>query len=217
MIPNARPLEGGLVIMFDGIDGVGKTTQLDLARETLEAAGWPVLCTRNLGGTPIGEALREVMLSPLERPAMTDFYLSLAIQEPLLELIDAARGEGRIILMDRGPLSLAAYQIYGTGIDESIGWRHVQDGMNRLKPEAVILYDTDTETAVGRSRKRSDKTDYFEDKSPAYFQKVADGYRTAAKRYPAVSAIDASQSIPAVHEKTMAVITGLLSAKATEA
>jgi dTMP kinase len=196
--------------MFEGIDGVGKTTQLDLASEVLKAAGWPVMTTRNLGGTPIGEALRKVIKSPLERPPMTDFYTSLAIQEPLLDIIDTARKEGKIVLMDRGPLSLAAYQIFGTGIDEPLGWQHVEAGMSRLKPEAVILYDTDTETALERRRKNPGKADYFESKSSDYFQKVAHGYQAAARRYPVVTTIDATQPIPAIHEETIAVISRLL-------
>ncbi len=65
MAQKAKRIEGGLVIIFEGIDGVGKTTQLELARKELEKAGWPVVTTRNMGGTPIGEALREVMMSPV--------------------------------------------------------------------------------------------------------------------------------------------------------
>lgn len=210
MVPNARPLKNGLVFIFEGIDGVGKTTQLKLVQEALEKAGWPVLATRNLGGTPIGEALSNVIMSMLERPPLTDFYISLAIQEPLLDVIDAAREEGKIILMDRSPLSLAAYQIYGTGVDESIGWHHVQAGMDRLKPEAIILYETDTKTALERGRKRSDKADYFESKPLDYFQRVSEGYHKAAERFQGVTTIDAGRSIEAVQEQTMAAISKLL-------
>jgi dTMP kinase len=208
MIPRAHPLPDGLVIMFEGIDGVGKTTQLDLARKTLEDAGWPVVATRNLGGTPIGEALREVILSPVKRPPMTDFYVSLAIQEPLLGLIDSARKEGKIVLMDRGPLSLAAYQIFGSEIPESIGWGHVKAGMERIRPEAVIFYDTDVKTAL--QRRSEAKSDYFESKSPQYFERVAEGYRKAAGRFDTVITVDAAQDIQAVQEQTMAAIAQLL-------
>lgn len=208
-----QPMPGGLVIAFEGIDGAGKTTQLELVRGELQAADRPVLVLRNLGGTPIGEALREVMLSPLKRPPLTDFFVSLAIQEPLLEVIDNARAEGKIILLDRSPLSLAAYQIYGTGIDESIGWQHVQSGMDRIKPDAVILYNTDVETALSRAQEATGRSDYFESKSPEYFNKVAEGYRIVAERYPAIKAIDASQHISEIHSQTMALISPLLTGK----
>lgn len=198
--------------MFEGSDGVGKTTQIELTQKALEAAGWPVLSTRNLGGTPIGEALREVLLSPVERPAMTDFYVSLAIQEPLLDLIDATRKEGKIVLMDRGPLSLAAYQVFGAGVDETTGWRHVEAGMDRIRPEAVILYDMDVQQAMERKRQRA-SADYFESKPADYFQRVAEGYRTAAGRYDA-TVIDAAQSAEVIQEQTIAIISGLLATEA---
>jgi dTMP kinase len=197
--------------MFEGIDGVGKTTQLNLAQKALEDAGWPVLSTRNLGGTPIGEALRKVIKSPLERPPMTDFYVSLAIQEPLFKVIDTARKEGKIILMDRGPLSFAAYQIYGSDILEGVGWQHVAAGMERLNPEAVILYDT-TDIQAALQRKSSVKPDYFESKPADYFHRVAEGYRKAAERFPMVTTIDAMKPIDIVTEQTLAVISKLLAA-----
>lgn len=208
MFPKAHPLPAGLVIIFEGVDGVGKTTQLELARKTLEGAGWPVMATRNLGGTPIGEALREVMMSPLERPPLTDFYMSLAIQEPLIDVIDAARKEGKVILMDRGPLSLAAYQIYGGGVDETLGWPHVDKAVGRIKPDAIILYDMEPRAALGRNREHPEKASYFESKPADYFSRVASGFREAAGRYPA-EVIDASRPIGEVHERTMSVIQHL--------
>ncbi|HEX5744511.1 MAG TPA: dTMP kinase [Candidatus Saccharimonadales bacterium] len=207
MAKKSKGLKGGLVIIFEGIDGVGKTTQLELARKELEKAGWPVMTTRNMGGTPIGEALREVIMSPeLRRPALTDFYVSLAIQEPLLDVINEARKEGKVVLMDRGPLSLAAYQIYGAGIDDTLGWEHVRRGMDRIKPDAVILYDTEPGTALSRLHKA--KADYFESKPLEYFDDVAKGFREAGQRYGAAT-IDASQSVDKVHGQTMSVIQHL--------
>jgi dTMP kinase len=194
-----------MVFMFEGIDGVGKSTQLRLVQKALEEAGWPVMTTRNMGGTPIGEALRDVIKSPVKRPPMTDFYISLAVQEPLLDIIDAAREEGKIVLMDRGPLSLAAYQIYGAGVDAELGWRHVAAGMDRIKPEAILLYDV-AHIATALERKDGKGQDYFENKPASYFEKVAHGYRDAAVRYEQTTTIDALQSIPDVEAQTMAVI-----------
>lgn len=209
MPQKAKRIEGGLVIVFEGVDGVGKTTQLELARKELEKSGRQVTTTRNMGGTPIGEALRDVLMSAdLDRPPLTDFYVSLAIQEPLLDVIDAARAEGKVVLMDRGPISLAAYQIYGGGIDEAWGWRHVDNGMQRIRPDATILYDMDPEAALERNREHPEKSSYFERKSPEYFRKVADGFHEAGKRYT-MTAVDASRSIDQIHEKTMSVIEHL--------
>ena len=198
--------------MFEGIDGVGKTTQVDMAKQALQDKGWLVTTSRSPGGTPIGEALRSVLLEPLPRPAMTDLYIAAAIQESLIELLGAQRTAGPIMLHDRGPLSTAAYQIYGGGIDPSVGWSHVEHGMKRLKPDLIIMYECDPHVALTRVRQHSSKHDYFENQPLSYFERVAEGYKQALKRYPAVI-IDASQPIEQVHKSTMQHINNLLEEK----
>ena len=200
-------IPGGLLIIFEGIDGVGKTTQLELARNTLQIEGWPVYVTRNLGGTPIGEELRKVIKSPLERPAATNLYISVAIQEALAETIESVRANGKLILMDRGPLSLAAYEIYGGHLDEALGWQHVEAGMKKLRPELNIIYSTDVGIALERTRKKSGKTDYFESKPPDFFERVAQGYQAAAKRYSSTTiVIDANRPIEVIQAETIQAI-----------
>lgn len=204
MSPNPQVVDDGLLIVFEGIDGAGKTTQVELSRDALEAEGWPVQTSRNLGGTPIGEALREVILSPLERPGPTNLYISVAIQEALIGAIDSVRNKGKIILMDRGPVSLAAYEIYGGGLDASLGWPHVDDGMARLRPELVVFYKADVATALQQARQKRHRADYFESQPPSYFERVAKGYEAAAKRYgKQVVTIDAGQPIEAVQAETI--------------
>ncbi len=200
-------LKDGLLVVFEGIDGVGKSTQLGLARDVLTAEDWPVHTTRNLGGTPIGEALREVMLSHIERPTESNFYMALAIQEALLKAIAEERVQGKIILMDRGPLSLAAYNIYGSGLDKSLGWSYVEAGMLELRPDIIIIYTANVAAAVKRAKQKSKTSDYFESKPLPYFERVAEGYDEAAKRYKSQTVIiNAEQPIAVVHEQTMRVI-----------
>lgn len=210
-----RPIHNGLLVIFEGIDGVGKTTQVLLAKDLLAKQGWPVYITRNLGGTPIGEELRKVMLTTLERPSATNLYLSVAIQEALVESIQMERAKGQLILMDRGPLSLAAYEIYGGGLNEDLGWQYVDAGMQKLQPELTIIYTADVETALERAQRKSRKADYFESKPPSFFEKVAQGYSDGAVRYPAYKAviIDAGQPIEAVHSQTMQAIEEALDKK----
>src|SRR5438270_2506303 len=106
-----KSVSGGSIIIFDGIDGVGKSTQLKLAEEVLTQNGWSTKTARNLGGTPIGEELRKVIKSDIPRPPETNLYISAAIQEALIQSMAEDRQQGKLILMDRGPLSLAAYEI----------------------------------------------------------------------------------------------------------
>lgn len=210
-----QPIHNGLLVILEGIDGVGKTTQLLLAKDLLIKQGWPVYITRNLGGTPIGEELRKVMLASLERPAITNLYLSVAIQEALAGAIQAERANGKLILMDRGPLSLAAYEIYGGGLDPALGWQHVDAGMHRLQPDLTIIYAADVKTALERAKRKSRKADYFEAKPTSFFESVAQGYDDGAKRYPDYKTIiiNADQPIADVHSQTMQAIGEALDKK----
>jgi len=215
MNDNHRLLKDGLLVVFEGIDGVGKTTQLQLVQEALEQAGWPVYTTRNLGGTPVGEKLREVIKSPVERPSTTNLYISVAIQEALIEAAQTWRDRGQLVLMDRGPVSLAAYEIYGGGLDPALGWQHVDDGMARLKPELTIIYEADVDKALEHARQKGGQADYFESKPRDYFERVAEGYRAAAERYSTQTVtIDANQPIEAIQAQTMQHIERVLAAKA---
>jgi len=203
-------VNGGLLIIFEGIDGVGKTTQIELVRQKLAAEGWPVEVKRNLGGTPIGEALREVIKSPLERPGLTNLYISAAIQEALVEAINRDRADGKLVLMDRGPMSLAAYAVYGDGLAENFGWPYVERGIQQLRPDLTIIYQADIDMALDHARQKPDQADYFESKPRDYFERVAQGYVEAAKRYPNSVVIDANRSIDAVQTDTMRRIRTLL-------
>jgi dTMP kinase len=209
-----RPINDGFLVVFEGIDGAGKTTQLESVRATLEAEGWPVHATRNLGGTPIGEELRKVIKSPLERPPETNLYISVAIQVALADAIGAERRQGKLILMDRGPLSLAAYEVYGDKLDEALGWQHVEAGLARLRPELTIIYSTDVDTALRRKGEKSGQADYFESKPRDFFERVAEGYQAAARRYPSNTVtIDANQPAETVQAQTMQAVRQALDMK----
>jgi dTMP kinase len=215
MQPKPQAIDDGFLVIFEGIDGSGKTTQLELAQAKLAQLDWSQLyATRNLGGTPIGEALRQVILSPLTRPTETNLYISVAIQEALAVEIQAQRAKQSLILMDRGPLSLAAYEVYGSGLDATLGWEHVTSGMQKLRPELTIVYQADVKTALQRARQKAGKTDYFESKPASYFEKVAAGYAAAAERYAdQVVIIDAEQPVEEVHMQTMDAILQALAQK----
>lgn len=200
-----KKLSNGCVVIFEGMDGVGKTTQLELARSVLAEEDWPVYATRNLGGTPIGEELRKVMKSPLERPAATDLYIAAAIQEALIGDIGGRRQAEDLILIDRSPLSLIAYEVFGSGAEEETGWEHTNKGMLALKPELIILFKASIKESLGRI-KTAKGQDYFDHKPIDYFERVAKGYETVAKKYENVVLIDANRSIEEVHTDTMAVI-----------
>lgn len=204
-----KTIADGLLIVFDGVDGVGKSTQIQLVKAWLQADDWQVNTTRNLGGTPIGEALRKVMVAAMPRPPKTDLYISAAIQEALIDEVAHLRQSGAIILMDRGPLSQAAYQVYGSGVDADLGWDSVERGMQGLRPDLTILYTGDVGTALDRARQQSATADYFESKSIDYFERVAQGFTEAARRYE-LETISADQTVEAVSQQTTALVKQLL-------
>jgi dTMP kinase len=200
---------GGLLIVFEGMDGVGKTTQLQLVEKQLQERSMLVSTQRSLGGTPIGEALRSVLLQDTPRPPMTDLYIALAIQEALHEAVAEDRQAGSTILLDRSPLSIAAYQIYGSGIDETTGWNYIDKYMKLLRPDLVIVYTCPPEEALTRAQQKPTAGDYFESMPLDYFERVAKGYEAALQRYPSL-VIDASQPVEKVHAQTMEHIDQLL-------
>ncbi|HEX4774916.1 MAG TPA: dTMP kinase [Candidatus Saccharimonadales bacterium] len=208
-----KTIPNGFLIAFDGIDGVGKTTQLQMSKAELESAGYTVMVKRNLGGTPIGDALGEIMLQPLPRPPLTDVYISAAIQAALIESIGAERAKGSIILLDRSPLSLVAYGVFGSGADAEVGWQLANSGMQELRPDLVIVYNAPLEVARQRLSRTGKHPDYFESKPPDFFERVARGYHEAAERYKATT-IDATPSPNSVFASTNQVVREALAAQA---
>lgn len=215
MSESQKRVSGGFVVFFEGIDGVGKTTQLELAHAELGKEYQAVHSTRYLGGTPVGEALREITLSSLPRSPITDFYISEAIQRALVEAVATDRKKNKVTLVDRGPLSFAAYHIYGSGVDPEIGWPYIDRGMQEFKPDLVILYNAGLDVALDRSKRRAGKLDYFASKPDSYFRRVLEGFEAARNRYSAYPTreIDATADIATVHAETMTAIQDALKHK----
>lgn len=200
------------MIIFDGIDGSGKTTQLTSAKVTLESLGWQVENFRYLGGSPIGEKLREVMFAPIKRPPEVDFYISLAVQYSLAVEIDKARERGSVILLDRGPLSLLAYDFYGNQYDLDQADHYLRLALDQFHPELIVLLDCDIELALRRS-KREISGDYFGSQPLAYFERVNEGYRVGSQAVADILLkIDASLSIESINDQAIGRIRRLLEA-----
>lgn len=206
-------IDGGLVIMFDGPDGIGKTTQLQLAAEALKHQ-YDVYSTRIHGGTPIGEALRQTSLSNLDRQPATDMFISLAIHSELSVDIRQNNLNGMLTLVDRSPLSIIAYQAYGSGLDKADAYAAVDKDLANFSNSHIVVYAVEQSVFMNRiAAKRAGNAnvaDYFETKPSEYFERVAEGYQDAAKRYEA-KIIDASGTIEEVHSATMSYIGSLLS------
>lgn len=197
----------GLIICFDGPDGVGKTTQLELAEAALTNEGYNVFTAKAVGGLPLTDILGRALMINADRPPETDLHVAIASQYALAGEILPRRDKGEIVLIDRSPLSIIAFQVYGDGLDKELGMSATKELLNLIRPDLIITYFTDDETAVERLKQRNgqSETDFFESKPRDYHHKVAEGYKFATKEYGA-SPVDASAPIELVREATMQLI-----------
>jgi dTMP kinase len=200
----------GKIIMWDSGDGTGKTTNIRLVREKLHTAGHDVFVTRAHGGTPIGEKLRDISLSKkLARTARTDLFISMAIHSELQPKIRHFSEAGSLVLMDRGSLSMWAYQVYGDGMSVEEAAPYIDKDLADFDPDLIICYKAGLQTMRQRMKADEGKSDYFEKKGDSYFQRVIQGYDFAAERYGAV-VIDAEAPLSKVHAQTMDAINQIL-------
>jgi dTMP kinase len=203
----------GKFITFEGIDGAGKTTHLSWFRERLEekvaAAGRAVVTTREPGGTPLGESLRELLLHEkmdLETEALLMFA---ARREHLAQVIEPALARGDWVLSDRFTDATFAYQGGGRGLPrdklEALE-RWVQGG---FQPDLTVLFDLPPETASER-RGAARSPDKFESETEAFFARTRAEYLRRAEEAPHRFAIvDASQSIERIRALLGSIIDTL--------
>jgi dTMP kinase len=185
-------VEAGRLLAFEGIDGCGKTTQARLMQDWL-AEQQPECNTQLLrepGGTPVGEAVRELLLSGGAIGARTEMLLYMAARAELYErVVLPALAAGDTVLVDRSLYSTAAYQGDGLGLDEAdilVVGRQATAG--RL-PDRVVLLDIDPEVAEARLGARDPEdgggdADRIEARGQAYFGRVAGAYRRLAAEDP---------------------------------
>lgn len=197
----------GLIVCFDGPDGVGKTTQLKLAADTLRTEGYNVFTAKAVGGLPLTDVLENALKMSTDRPPETDLHVAVASQYALASEILPRRDRGEVVLIDRSPLSIVGYQIFADGIDKQMGYSAVKDLLDLIEPDLIIVYSTDAETFKSRWAHRNGdiKEDFFEKKPLSYHKKVAKGFDSAVKQFKAVQ-IDASAPIELVREATMQLI-----------
>jgi dTMP kinase len=186
-----------MFITFEGPEGSGKTTQIPQIEKFLIEAGYQIFCTREPGGTSIGNQIREVLLANknTEMHPRAEILLFQASRAQLVEQEIMPRLErGEIVLCDRYADSTLAYQGYGHGINlEQLG-NIVDFATDGLKPDLTLLLDLDVEVGLARRQKDGgvNRLDAFE---LAFHQRVRDGYRALATASPERwVVIDASQS-----------------------
>ena len=173
----------GRFITFEGIDGAGKSTHIDTLAQHLRRSGTAVLCTREPGGTPLAERLRELVLhAPMD--ALTEALLVFAARRDHLQhVIEPALARGDTVLCDRFTDATFAYQGGGRGFDLGVlaqleHW--VQGGR---QPELTLWFDVDAQVAADR-RAAARAADRFEQQDLAFFERVRAGYAARMRAAP---------------------------------
>ena len=203
---NAR----GRFVTFEGIDGAGKSTQIAFIDGWLRARGVDVLLTREPGGTPIGESLREMILHrPMQ--ARTETLLMFAARcEHVLAVIEPALAAGRWVLCDRFTDATYAYQSGGRGIAAADVAALEQWVHPRLQPHLTLLFDLDPAIAAERLA-RARRSDRFESEQRDFFARVREHYLARARAEPQrFVVVDTSQDKPVVQSRLIDAVGRLL-------
>lgn len=205
-----RPPAGerrGLFIVFEGVEGAGKGTQVELARQYLESRGLDVVVTREPGGTEFGDRLREAVLDPATGPLhpRAEALLFAAARAQLVStVIRPALEEGKVVLCDRFVDSSVAYQGYGRGLGEQDVLALNAWATQGLFPDLVVLLHLEPEEGLAR---RGGPGDRFESEDLTFHARVADAYLRIAEEHPErFAVVDASGTPEQVYLRVREVL-----------
>lgn len=199
----------GLFITFEGPDGCGKTTQMNLLAQYFEKKGKKVVLTREPGGKGLGEKVREILLNYNgEVSDRCESFLFLADRAQNIDIIvKPAVEQGKIVLCDRHIDSTVAYQGYGRGLD--INEINILNNLatGGKKPDLTLVFDVDVETSMKRVGKEKDR---MESAGIDFHNRVRNGYLELATQEPdRIKVLDATKTIEEIHEKVVEIVEKL--------
>jgi dTMP kinase len=196
---------------FDGIDGVGKSTQMRLFCEALRARGYDALTCRDPGSTPLGERIRELLLTSdaaLPIGVRSEMLLYMAARAQLVdEVIRPALDAKRIVVSDRFLLANVVYQGHAGGLNVVDLWEVGRIATAGIYPACVFLLDMPPETADRRLNRPLDR---MENQGQEYRRRLRDGFLAEAAHDSRVHVIDADRSIEAIQAEIWNVANQLL-------
>lgn len=196
----------GFFVVFEGIDGVGKTTQARLLASSLAQRGYPVLSTREPGGTDLGEGIRGLLLDRTLAPVpWAEVFLYAASRaHHVATKIRPALEKGYVVVCDRFLDSTLAYQGFGRGLDLEELERINLLAAGDLVPDLTVLLDMPVEEALGRLSGRLDR---LEREDVEFFCRVRQGYLWLAEKHPwRYMVLDARQDPLELQKMTLAAI-----------
>lgn len=202
----------GKLITFEGPDGSGKTTQIELLEKYLVKNGYDIIMTREPGGTNISEKIRNIILDNRnsEMCGMCEALLYAASRAQLVEeIIRPAINHGKIVICDRFVHSSLVYQ----GIGRNLGVDKVREinnmALNGLTPDLVIMLNISYEEGLKRKKKQK-SLDRLEMSGDNFHKRVFEGYMKIAQNSDKIKIVDASKDIEEVHENIINLINKLI-------
>ena len=204
-------MDQGRFITLEGIEGVGKTTNIEFLRGLLEQKGIDVLVTREPGGTPLAEEVRDVLLKARDEsldPITESLLIFAARTQHVSTVIQPALNEGRWVLCDRYTDATYAYQGGGRGVALETLERLAEFAQGSLWPDLTIYLDAPVDKALARIANR--QPDRFETEDSEFFARVRARYLAIEESEERVVLIDATQSIEEVRLRLVDAITDFL-------
>lgn len=201
----------GRFITVEGSEGVGKTTNIEFIRGWLDQQAIDYIVTREPGGTPLAEQLRELLLQPREEKVDETAELLMvfaARAQHLNQVIRPALKNGKWVLCDRFTDATYAYQGGGRNMNLSVIAQLEQMVQQSLRPDAVILLDVPVQIGLQRARDRGEP-DRFERENIEFFERVRAAYLKRAEGKQHYHVVDASQSLERVQQSLTSVLNGL--------
>lgn len=196
---------------FDGVDGVGKSTQIRLLAEALRQRGRDVVTCRDPGGTALGERLREILLNhhatPIHR--RSEMLLFMASRAQLVEeVIRPALAAGKIVISDRYLLATVVYQAHAGGLSPDDVWRVGEVTVAGVLPRLTFVLDMPAERAALRLQRAPDR---MESQGLEYLEMVRQSFLTEAERFPHhIVVLNADRPVAAIHAEVLQHATTLL-------
>jgi dTMP kinase len=173
----------GRFISFEGIDGAGKSTHMDAVAARLRTSGGALVCTREPGGTPLAERLRELMLHSAMDPLTEALLVFAARRDHLQQVVVPALERDETVLCDRFTDATFAYQGAGRGLDSAVlEWLEAQV-QGHLQPDLTLWFDVSPEVAAQR-RAAAREADRFEQQNLEFFARVRGGYELRMRAAP---------------------------------
>ncbi|MDR2189171.1 MAG: dTMP kinase [Azonexus sp.] len=197
----------GKFITFEGIDGAGKSTHVDWLAGVLRERGKTVQVTREPGGTPLGERLRDLLLNEPMRVEAETLLMFAARSEHWAERIEPALSRGEWVICDRFSDATYAYQGGGRGLEKSKLQQLEQWVFGRRQPDLTLLFDLPLEVARERIAVANRPLDRFEQERADFYQRVRQAYLERAHAHPErIRVIDANNSLDHIHKQLEQII-----------